>query len=256
MSTPAEIPRFYGDLAPWWPLISAPAEYAEEAAFAASLLQGAEPPTRTVLELGSGGGSNAFHLQQRFAMTLVDLSEDMLAVSRQLNPDCEHLQGDMRTVRLGRTFDAVFVHDAIEYMTTEADLRAAVETVYAHCRPGGVAVLVPDTIAENFEDETVHGGHDAPDGRAVRYLSWSTDPDPDDTTTRTDYAFVLRSADGTVQVVHDVHVFGLFPRETWLRVLTEVGFEARPVAEVTSEDRLPREFFVGRRPAEPGPAAS
>ena len=89
----------------------------------------------------------------------------------------------MRTVRLGRTFDAVFVHDAIEYMTSEADLRQAVETVYAHCRPGGVAVLVPDNIAENFEPETDHGGSDAADGRSVRYLSWSTDPDPGDDTT-------------------------------------------------------------------------
>ncbi len=239
---------FYGDLAPWWPLISAPDEYAEEAAFAAELLAGAEPATRTVLELGSGGGNNAHHLQQRFAMTLVDLSEQMLAVSRALNPACEHLRGDMRTLRLDRQFDAVFVHDAIEYMTTEDDLRAAVATAYAHCRPGGVAVLVPDDIAENFEPSTEHGGNDAADGRGVRYLSWSTDPDPSDSTTTTEYAFLLRSPDGTVRVAHDTHVLGLYPRETWLRVLAEAGFEARSVAEVTSDDRLPREFFVGRRP--------
>ena len=159
----------------------------------------------------------------------------------------------MRTLRLGRTFDAVFVHDAIEYMTTEADLRAAVATAYEHCRPGGVAVLVPDDIAENFEPSTEHGGRDAPDGRGVRYLSWSTDPDPADSTTTTEYAFLLRSPDGSVQVAHDTHTLGLFGRETWLRVLAEAGFEARSVAEVTSDDRLPREFFVGRRrPAEYG----
>ena len=246
--------RFYGDLAPWWPLISGPEEYAEEAAFAASLLETADPPTVEVLELGSGGGSNAFHLKTRFAMTLLDISPEMLAVSRTLNPECEHVVGDMRTVRLSassgdriREFDAVFVHDAIEYMTTETDLRQAVQTVYAHCRPGGVAVLVPDNIAENFEPETDHGGSDAPDGRSVRYLSWSTDPDPSDATTTTEYAFLLRAPDGTVQVAHDTHVLGLFSRETWLRVLTETGFDARSVAEVTTDDRLPREFFVGRR---------
>ena len=49
--------RMYGELASWWPLISPPEEYAEEAAFAASLLRSANSPTRTVLELGSGGGS-------------------------------------------------------------------------------------------------------------------------------------------------------------------------------------------------------
>jgi SAM-dependent methyltransferase len=239
--------RFYTDLAQWWPLISAPEEYVEEAAFAALLLRTANPPTRTVLELGSGGGNNAFHLKREFDMTLVDLSDDMLAVSRQLNPECEHLQGDMRTLRLDRSFDAVFVHDAIDYMTTEADLRDAVATAYAHCRVGGVAVLVPDNIAENFFPETDHGGHDAPDGRGARYLSWSCDPDPGDTSTRTDYAFLLRTVDGTVTIAHDTHEFGLFPRAFWLQVLADVGFRPRSVAEVTSQDRLPREFFVGTR---------
>jgi SAM-dependent methyltransferase len=247
----ATIPRhrLYSDLAAWWPLISRPEEYAEEAAFAASLLRTANPPTRTVLELGSGGGNNAFHLKHQFEMTLVDLSDDMLAVSRKLNPECEHLPGDMRTLRLGRTFDAVFVHDAIDYMTTEADLRHAVSTAYEHCRVGGVAVLVPDNIAENFQAETDHGGHDAPDGRGARYLSWSSDPDPGDTLTRTDYAFLLRTADGAVTVVHDTHEFGLFSRSLWLQMLADAGFRARSVGEVTSEDRAPREFFVGTRVA-------
>jgi hypothetical protein len=50
-----------------------------------------------------------------------------------------------------------------------------------------------------------------------------------------------------VQVAHDTHEFGLFPRALWLKVLTEVGFRARSVGEMTTEDRLPRELFVGRR---------
>ena len=256
--------HFYTDLAPYWPLVSAPEEYAEEAAFAAALLRTgvpsapdtsggddpAEAPQRqTVLELGSGGGNNAAHLKHAFAMTLVDLSPQMLAVSQRLNPECEHLEGDMRTLRLGRTFDAVFVHDAIEYMTTEDELRQAVATVFAHCRPGGVAVLVPDHIAENYEPGTDHGGTDGVDGRGLRYLAWSHPAEPGTTTATTDYAFLVRAADGSVNVAHDTHVLGLFSRETWLRVLTEAGFQARSVAEVTQEHRLPREFFVGSRPA-------
>lgn len=65
-----------------------------------------------ILELGCGGSNNAYHLKGSYQMTLTDLSESMLAVSRQLNPECTHLQGDMRVLRLGMTFDAVFVHDA------------------------------------------------------------------------------------------------------------------------------------------------
>ncbi len=78
--------RFYGELAVWWPLISPPEEYAEEAAYAAGLLRSAAIPVQQVLELGSGGGHNAVHLKASFAMTLTDLSEEMLEVSRRLNP--------------------------------------------------------------------------------------------------------------------------------------------------------------------------
>src|SRR5580693_11346 len=114
---PAEY-RFYRDLAVWWPLISPPEDYAQEAGYFARVLRTASIPVRDVLELGSGGGHNAVHLKASFTMTLVDLSADMLEVSRKLNPECGHHQGDMRTVRLGRRFDAVFVHDAVDYMTS------------------------------------------------------------------------------------------------------------------------------------------
>jgi SAM-dependent methyltransferase len=241
--------RFYGDLAVWWPLVSPAEEYEEEAAFAATVLRSASPSARDVLELGSGGGHNAVHLKRHFAMTLVDLSDEMLEASRRLNPDCEHHQGDMRTLRLGRAFDAVFVHDAVDYMTTEADLRQAIETAFLHCRPGGGAVFVPDRTTETFEEDTDHGGSDGPDGRGVRYLEWTWDPDPSDSWTLTEYAFLLRAPDGTVEAVHESHRLGLFPRADWLRFITDAGFDADAVTEVTTErDRTPRDFFVGRRP--------
>ncbi len=240
--------RFYTDLAPWWPLISAPEEYAEEAAEAARHLRSAAIPVREVLELGSGGGNNAVHLRAWFDLTLVDLSEEMLVVSRALNPECEHLVGDMRTVRLGRRFDAVFLHDAVAYMVTEDDLRAALATAFAHCRPGGVAVAIPDETAESWAPGTDHGGHDGADGQAARYLEWSWDPDPADAWTSTEYAFLLRHADGTIDVVHETHRTGLFPAATWLRLLTDVGFVAESTPEVTSEDRQARTIFLGHRP--------
>jgi SAM-dependent methyltransferase len=239
--------RFYGDLAVWWPLISPTEEYAEEAAFAATVLGSASIPVRGVLELGSGGGHNAVHLKARFAMTLVDLSEDMLAVSRRLNPECDHRQGDMRTVRLGRTFDAVLVHDAVDYMTSKTDLQQAIETAFAHCRPGGIAVFVPDSTTETFEASSDHGGTDDADGRGVRYLEWAWDPDPADTWTLTEYSFLLRDADGSVRVVHETHRTGLFSRDVWLRLLADAGFDPKAVTEETAEDRTPRELFVGHR---------
>lgn len=239
--------RFYGDVAPWWPLISPPSDYTDESAHAADFLASAAIPVREVLELGSGGGHSAVHLKQRFSMTLVDTSASMLAMSRKLNPLCEHLQGDMRSVRLGRLFDAVFIHDAIDYMATEADLRAAMATAYAHCRPGGVVVLVPDDTRETFAPGTDHGGTDGPDGAGARYLEWSWDPDRNDSWVLTSYTLVLRDPTGADRVVHETHRHGLFSRAQWLAWLQDAGFSASTGPQLLDPAWGPRELFIGHR---------
>jgi SAM-dependent methyltransferase len=240
------MPRLYDDLAEWWPLISAPADYAEEADVYRKVLDRATVGALDgVLELGSGGGNNASHLKRHFAMTLVDLSPGMIEVSRDLNPDCEHVVGDMRTIRLNRQFDAVFVHDAIEYITARVDLESVVQTAYVHCRPGGAVLFVPDTLRDSFQPATSHGGHDGA-GRAARYLEWVHDPDPDDTTYLADYVFVLRDADSIPVVVFDRHELGLFSEANWLDILGAAGFEARfDTAELSGGEVV--QLFTGRR---------
>lgn len=239
--------RFYSDLARWWPLISPVTEYEAEAREFARLLRTAVRPVRSVLELGAGGGHNAFYLKRSFQLTLTDASGEMLVLSQQLNPECAHVQGDMRTLRLTQAFDAVFVHDAIDYMTSEADLALVLRTAFAHCRPGGLALVVPDHTSEVFAPSTDCGGNDGADGRGVRYLEWSYDPDPTDTTITTQYAFLLREADGTVTSVAETHVSGLFTRETWVRLVQDAGFRAEIVTEHTEEDRTPRTIFLAHR---------
>lgn len=240
------VPRLYAELADWWPLLSSPAEYAEEAAvWYGMLVAAADRPPATILELGCGGGNNASHMKAWARLTLADAAPGMLAVSQRLNPECEHVPGDMRDLRLGRTFDAVFVHDAVAYMATAADLARAMLTAFTHCRPGGVALFVPDHVRETYRAETEQGGHDGDDGRGLRYLLWSHDPAAGATETTADFAYILREPDGRLEVLHDHHVFGLFPRATWLALLAKAGFEgARSLPTPYGN-----EAFVARRPA-------
>ncbi len=247
----SSLPRLYRDLADWFPLLTPACHYAEEAALYRNLFQShCRRPPRTLLDLGSGGGHNASHLKAHFAATLVDLSPDMLAVSRRLNPECEHVQGDMRSLRLNRVFDCVLVHDAVSYLTSREDLGRAIETAFIHCAAGGVALFQPDFVRETFEPGTDVGGSDSPD-RGLRYIEWRRDPDPADDTYVTDMAYLLRDGSGAVTVVHDRHVMGLFSQATWLELIAAAGFEARAVESTYGERPEGRTAFFGLKPSDP-----
>ena len=236
--------RMYADLAQWWPLLSPVEDYEEEAASFLELFRKAGvAPGSSCLELGSGGGHNAAHMKAFFGpMTLTDLSPEMLQVSAALNPECEHIEGDMRTLRLDRTFEAVFVHDAIEYMTSVDDLRQAIATVWAHLGDGGIAVLAPDGMHDDFESNTEHGGID--DGeRGMRYFEWTYDPDPADNMTATDYVFLVREPGQSAQVIHEQHINGSFLRAQWEALLREQGFEFEATV-----DAWERTLFTVRKP--------
>lgn len=246
--TPAQSPRMYADVASWWPLLSPPEEYDDEGRYLRSILDSTRDGVVDVLDLGSGGGHLASRLGGGLDLCLVDVSEPMLDVSRALNPAATHIVGDMREVRLGRAFDAVILHDAVDYMTTEGDLRAAMETAWVHLRPGGVAVLLPDHVRETYRAGTAHGGSDGVDGRGARFLEWTWDQDPTDTTVVTQYVMTLRGRDGSVSVVHDEHMTGLFPVATWLRLLEDAGFDPVSAVEPEEDGVAPEVYFVARRP--------
>ena len=244
-----ETPRLYRDLAEWFPLLTPVGDYEDEAAFCRRLFDAhGKRPLRTLLDLGSGGGHNACYLKAAFACTLVDCSPAMLALSGRLNPECEHVEGDMRSVRLGRFFDVVLTHDAIVYMSTRADLERAIVTASAHTSPGGVALFLPDFVSETFEPGTEAGGSDA-GGRGLRYLEWRWAPDAGGERYITDMAYLLRDEDGAVEVVHDRHLMGLFPRAVWLSIIEAAGFTALAASRPGSSEHDPGHVvFLGLKP--------
>lgn len=242
-------PLLYRDLADWYPLLTPVDDYAEEAAFYRRLFEThCRRPPRTLLDLGSGGGHNAAHLKEKLACTLVDIAPAMLALSRRLNSECEHIQGDMRSIRLGRVFDCVLVHDAVSYMTTRTDLASAIATAFEHTAPGGVALFLPDFVSETFQPGTEAGGSEA-GGRALRYLEWRWAPDSRTDIYVTDMAYLLRDESGAVEVLHDRHFMGLFSRGAWLELIAAAGFEPLAVPfDHSSNCDGEHDVFLGLRP--------
>lgn len=229
----------YGEFAHLWQQISAPEDYAEEAAelreVMFDLLQGSPEPYRPkVLEMGVGGGNSLSHMTEFIDAVATDSSPEMLEVSQRLNPSVEHVVGDMRTMRLDRTFDAVIILDAISYMLTLDDLRKTFETARAHLEPGGIFIAGPDWI----QGITPVPNLSCKLGKTTElsYAEFVHDPDPSDTDIEVIFNFFIPQPDGSVKVEEDRHRHGMFPLEAWLLTMREAGFESgtrRYSAEVT-----------------------
>jgi len=246
---PRDERRLYRDLSWTWRIISPPEEYAGEAEeFRVPIARYADG-ARTLLHLGCGGGHLDSHLKAHYRITGVDVSPAMLALARGLNPEVEYVEGDLRTVRLGRTFDAVMAADAIDYMRTEDDLRAAFRTAHEHLRAGGVFVTYAEFTPERFAYEgatrtkaTTHARGDV----EVTFIEHRFDPDANDAEFEMLFVYVIRRG-RDVKVETDRHVHGLFPLPTWRRLMEETGFLVTELAG-TPPDPTPR--FAAVRPAD------
>ncbi len=238
--------RMYDEFAHLWPLISDPAGYAEEASYWRQVLRDKLGPGRhAILELGVGGGNNLSHLTADFQATAVDLSDKMLANSRRLNPEVEHHVGDMRTVRLGKKFQAVLIHDAADYLLSEDDLRQTFQTAAIHLHPKGIFVAAPDQYRETFRQSQVYHRTRSKGELELTHIEYANDPDPSDTTTESIHFYLIRER-GHLRIEQDRHIFGLFPLQTWLNLMEETGFQVDTVPYDVHEDHREAYLLVGQ----------
>jgi len=106
-------------------------------------------PISTVLDLGCGTGSHAVCLAGRGYRVLgVDRSPEMLRLARakrdETGPasDTEFVAGDLRSLDLGRRFDAVLMMFAVlGYQLDDAAVAAALASVRRHLTSGGLFVF-------------------------------------------------------------------------------------------------------------------
>ena len=243
----------YNELAYLWPAISPPEDYALEAVHWRQALQSRLGPGRhRLLELGVGGGHNLSHLTAEFDAVAVDISPRMLELSRRLNPTVEHHLGDMRTFHLpGRTFDAVLIHDAICYMLTEDDLRAAFATARTHLRPGGLLLVAPDLVRDTFRPGMKLRWSTQRDGVEIVTEETVYDHDPEDTVVESHFTYTI-DENGARRVERDIHVTGIFFIATWMSLLEETGFTAERIPLPGDGDGCGEHLFCGL--LRPGPS--
>ncbi|MBU0671642.1 MAG: class I SAM-dependent methyltransferase [Candidatus Margulisbacteria bacterium] len=224
MSTKNDQQRMYKDLAKYFPIITPPEDYLEECEYFAQVIKNTSPiESKTLLDLGCGGGNDDFALKKHFKITAVDVSPEMLKIAKKLNPEVKYLKGDMRFVRLKEKFDAVTIFDSINYMVTKDDLRAVFSTAYEHLKPGGVLVTIAEETPDRFVQNKTKCSVQNKDNIEVSFIENYFDPDIKDTTYEATFVFLIREK-GKLRVETDFHLCGIFPLETWFDLLQETGF--------------------------------
>ncbi|MDX9741955.1 MAG: class I SAM-dependent methyltransferase [Gammaproteobacteria bacterium] len=229
--------HLYTDLAWLWPMWGdATQEYAHYCEHvAAQIRRYAKRPVDTLLDIGCGGGKNVLNLKRDFIVTGVDISPSMLAQANRLNPECTFVEGDMRSCSLGRTFDAVLMDDAISHMNCLSDFTAAFRTAHAHLNTGGVLIVTPDVTPESFVQNRTTTTTAERDGVEVVFVENVYDPEPADEHYETTILYLIRDG-GQLRIETDRWTMGIFPLETWRRVLRETGFELHEERYELGED--------------------
>lgn len=164
----------FGKYSSYYNLLYKDKDYVVEVEYIHNLIQKHCPGAKDILDLGCGTGRHDFLLAEKgYTVTGVDRSEEMLSVANSqltrstLNSTLTFTHGDIRNIRLNKTFDVVVsLFHVMNYQTTDEDLMAVFETVKVHLKNGGLfifdcwygpAVLTerPEIRIKRLEDETM-----------------------------------------------------------------------------------------------------
>ena len=140
--------QLFDTYARYYDLLYREKDYAAEVDYLVTHIKNYEQDTKLILELGCGTGAHAEHLARMgYVVHGVDMSETMLACAEarkaalpsEVAARLSFSLGDIRTVRLDKTYDAVIsLFHVMSYQTTNADLENATNTAFIHLQPGGL----------------------------------------------------------------------------------------------------------------------
>lgn len=245
--------KAYSDLAWTESLVYPPLEDLEEVELFSKLIKkNSKINTETLLHIGCGSGIYDYTFKKHFKVTGLDISEKMLEIAIKRNPEVEYNHGDMRTIKLGKKFDAVILPESIGYMTTTEDLKKAICSANKHLKPGGV-LLICANIKETFKSNNfVYTGEKGDIEITIfenNYISRENDSIYEAT-----IIYLIRDK-GKLETFIDIHKLGLFDKKTWYSILKGEGFEVKETKEehlydeyMLEEGEYPLHIFICKKP--------
>jgi SAM-dependent methyltransferase len=212
-------------------------DYHAETAELRRIIEEFSPGSKTLLDVACGTGAHLAELKQWYEVEGADLSPAMLAVAGERLPGVPLHEADMRTLDLGRSFDAVIcLFSSIGYVTEPAEMRSAVGRLAAHVAPGGVLILDgwvrPDEWREGFRPEPDIAQDD--EALVVRLAFTRREGNITDM----DMHHLVQTAEGIDYFVEN-HRLALTPTEDYVSAVESAGLDARVIPDyMAARDRI------------------
>lgn len=211
--------------------------YPAEAAELHQIVQEANPPARTLLDVACGTGAHLAELRQWYAVEGSDISPAMLARAAARLPGVPLHLADMRNLDLGRRFDAVIcLFSSIGYITDPSELRTTVERLAAHVAPGGLLILDgwirPDEWSDEYRgDPDIASDHEMTVVRLAFSRRFGN-------VTELTMHHLVRTDSGIEHFVEN-HRLALTSTEDYVAAVENAGFRARVVPNfMPARDRI------------------
>ncbi len=217
-------------------------DYAAEARRLDEIIRGAMPTARTLLDVACGTGLHLQHmLAHGYTVEGVDLSPAMVTVARGRLPGIAVAIADMRTLNLGRRFDAVTcLFSAIGYQLEYHGMREAFAAMAEHLNPGGVLVVDGWIRPDSWRPTAIPRveSADSENIRVVRMAKYWREG----MITRIDMHYLVANGDG-VQYFVERHELAMNSTEAYSEAARAAGLEV-----IVERDYLPsRDRIIGRR---------
>lgn len=209
-------------------------DYASESDIIVKLVEKHGNGGRKLLEVACGTGNYLALLKEKFDVTGLDLSAEMLSVAAKKLPGIKLMQGSMKNFKLEETFDVITcLFSSIAYMKSEEELKQAVHAFYDHLKKDGIAIV------EGFVDPDKYmPGHigvlntEAAGAKLSRHNVTVLDGN----VCRLRMHTLVSTREGTEHFVED-HDMTLFEPDAVIRIMEEAGFEVERIESGLMKDR-------------------
>lgn len=190
-----------------------------------------------LLDVACGTGTHIMHLKDRYQVMGFDISEEMLAVAREKCPSITFIQGNMVSMELNQIFDVITcLFGSITYLTTEDELRLALQSFSKHVGLGGAVIIEPLFTEETYREKGMGlNCLNLPDIKIAR----SNVSRREGNIVYLDFHFLISTREHGTEHFIDSSPMGVFSLDIFKNLMEENGFSVKII-----EPGFDKEFLI------------